>query len=164
LLFGGCEELKTNFTWIDYSTTYKGVVETWLDEEAKRFTGCDDGFEEYYNYWVNEADTQLGENFWAKVICKENTPVGIIVFGMWDDLFNVSEYIISPDDRGKGIGSAALAELMLESKMILGVEITEACAVIYPNNIPSQKAFEKAGFKFESEHPDGDAWNYKYKR
>ena len=25
-------------------------------------------------------------------------------------------------------------------------------------------AFEKAGFKFESEHPDGDAWNYRYKR
>lgn len=47
------------FTWDDYSATYKDVVETWLDEEAKKFTGCDDGFEGYYNYWVNEPDTTL---------------------------------------------------------------------------------------------------------
>ena len=26
----------------------------------------------------------------------------------------------------------------------------------------SQKAFEKAGFVFHSEHPDGDAWYYRY--
>ncbi|MBQ8547521.1 MAG: hypothetical protein IJ427_03395 [Lachnospiraceae bacterium] len=50
------------FTWEDYSVTYKDVVETWLDEEAKQFTGCDDGFEEFYNYWANEADTRVGES------------------------------------------------------------------------------------------------------
>lgn len=152
------------FTWEDYSATYKDIVESWLDEDAKKFTGCDDGFEDYYNYWVNEADTKLGENFWAKVVCKERAPVGVIVLGMWDNVFNVSEYIISPDCRGKGIGSSALDELLSESKLILGAEINNACAVIYPNNIPSQKAFEKARFRFESEHPDGDAWNYRYQK
>lgn len=152
------------FTWNDYSATYKDVVETWLDGEAKRFTGCDDGFEEYYTYWVNEPDTKLGENFWAKIILQEKLPVGILVLARWENVFTVSEYIISPDYRGNGIGSSALVELLTESKMILGVEILNANAVIYPNNVPSQKAFEKAGFRFESEHPDGDAWNYKYKR
>lgn len=152
------------FTWEDYSATYKDVVETWLDEEAKRFTGCDDGFEEYYNYWINEADTKLGENFWAKIILQDNIPVGILVLAQWENVFTVSEYIISPDYRGNGIGSSALAELLTESKMILGVEILNASAVIYPNNVPSQKAFKKAGFRFESEHPDGDAWNYRYQK
>ena len=33
------------FTWEDYSVTYKDVVESWLDEEAKKFTGCEEGFE-----------------------------------------------------------------------------------------------------------------------
>ncbi len=150
------------FAWEDYSVTYKDVVETWLDEEAKRFTGCDDGFEEFYTYWVNEADTKPGENFWAKIILKDKFPVGVLVLGLWENVFTVQEYIISPGNRGKGIGSAALAELLKESREILGKEIFEACAVIYPSNIPSQKAFEKAGFVFESEHPDGDAWNYRY--
>lgn len=152
------------FAWDDYSVTYKDVVESWLDEDAKKFTGCDDGFEEYYNYWANEAETELGENFWVKIICQDGIPVGVISMSLWDEIFTVSEYIICPDYRGRGIGSSALVELMLESKVILGREITEACAVIYPNNVPSQKAFEKAEFKFESEHPDGDAWNYRYKR
>lgn len=40
--------------------------------------------------------------------------------------------------------------------------IVKANAVIYPNNIASQKAFEKAGFTFVSAHPDEDAWNYEY--
>lgn len=152
------------FTWDNYSATYKDIVETWLDEDAKKFTGCDEGFEEFYNYWVNEAETKLGENFWAKIILQEDIPVGVLVIALWENAFTVSEYIISPNYRGNGIGSSALAELLTESKMILGVEILNASAVIYPNNIPSQKAFEKAGFRFESEHPDGDAWNYKYKR
>ena len=152
------------FTWEDYSVTYKDVVESWLDEETKKFTGCDDGFEEYYNYWVNETDTKLGENFWAKIILYENLPVGVLVIALWENVFTVSEYIVCPDYRGKGIGSSALAELLRKSKEILGKEIFEACAVIYPNNISSHKAFEKAGFQFESEHPDGDAWNYRYKR
>ncbi|MBQ8548145.1 MAG: GNAT family N-acetyltransferase [Lachnospiraceae bacterium] len=152
------------FTWEDYSATYKDIVETWLDEEAKKFTGCDDGFEEYYNYWINDVDTKLSENFWAKVIIQDNIPVGVMTIALWENVFTISEYIIRPDYRGKGIGSSALAELLAESKMILGIEISDACAVIYPNNVPSQKAFEKAGFQFESEHPDGDAWNYKYRK
>lgn len=48
------------------------------------------------------------------------------------------------------------------SKYILGRTIKDAEAVIFPDNIASQKAFEKAGFIFYSEHPDGDAWNYRY--
>jgi len=152
------------FTWEDYSVTYKDVVESWLDEEAKKFTGCDDGFEEYYNYWVNETDTKLGENFWAKIILYENLPVGVLVIALWENVFTVSEYIVCPDYRGKGIGSSALAELLMESELILDAEIAEVHAVIYPNNVPSQKAFEKAGFQFESEHLDGDAWNYRYQK
>lgn len=38
------------FAWEDYSVTYKDIVESWLDEDAKKFAGCDNGFEEYYNF------------------------------------------------------------------------------------------------------------------
>ena len=56
------------YTWIDYNSAYEKIVDSWLDEDAQRFTGCDEGFEEYYQYWVNDVNTKLGENFWAKII------------------------------------------------------------------------------------------------
>ncbi len=150
------------YDWIDYTSSYKNVVDSWIDEDAKRFTGCDEGFDEYYQYWANDTETKLGENFWAKIIIVDNDPVGIIAIGLWDSVFTISEFIIRPDRRGEGLGSSALAQLLAQSKNIIGVEIKDANAVIFPNNALSQKAFEKAGFIFYSEHPNGDAWNYCY--
>lgn len=152
------------FNWIDYSSEYKEIADVWIDEDAKRFTGCDDGFDEYYNYWISDADTRIGENFWAKVIFSESVPLGIISIGLWDGVFTISEFIIRPDSRGMGIGRTVLNELLSCSKSIIGLEIMDAKAVIYPNNIASQKVFEKSGFKFHSEHPDKDAWYYRYNK
>lgn len=56
------------YDWLNYTSAYKEKVNSWLDEEAKRFTGCDGGFDTYYQYWANEPDTKLGENFWVKII------------------------------------------------------------------------------------------------
>ena len=150
------------FDWIDYSTSYTETVNSWLDEDAMRFTGCDEGFDEYYQYWKNDPQTKLGENFWVKIIAADTFPVGIIAVGLWDDVFTISEFIIRPNKRGKGIGSSALKELLDKSKSIIGLNIKDANAVIFPNNIASQKVFEKAGFVFHYEHPDGDAWYYRY--
>jgi len=148
------------YEWIDYTSAYREMVDSWIDEDAKRFTGCDEGFDEYYQYWINDPETKLGKNFWAKIIIADADPVGIIALGLWDAVFTISEFIISPDRRGKRLGSSALMELLARSKSIIGVSIKDADAVIFPNNIASQKAFEKAGFTFHSEHPDGDAWYY----
>lgn len=150
------------YSWIDYTASHKEMVDAWIDEDAKRFTGCDEGFDAYYQYWANEPDTELGANFWAKIIIEGTVPIGIMTIGLWDGVFTISEFIIRPDMRGKGFGASVLAELLSESYEILGTVIKNADAVIYPNNIPSQKAFEMAGFVFHSEHPDGDAWNYQY--
>ena len=150
------------YDWIDYSSSHKEMVDSWLDEDAMRFTGCDEGFDEYYSYWKNDPQTKLGENFWVKIISADAFPVGVIAVGLWDAVFTISEFIISPDKRGEGIGSSALAEFLDKSKDIIGLNIKDANAVIFPNNIASQKAFEKAGFVFHSEHPDGDAWYYRY--
>ncbi len=150
------------YHWIDYTSSYKNMVDSWIDKDAKRFTGCDEGFDEYYQCMSNESETKLGENFWAKIIIVDTDPVGIIAIGLWDGVFTISEFIIRPDKRGNGIGSSVLAELLAQSKKIIGIEIKDANAVIFPNNVASQKAFEKVGFVFHSEHPDGDARYYRY--
>lgn len=150
------------FDWGDYTSEYKDVVDSWIDEDARRFTGCDEGFEKYYQYWVNEPDTKMGENFWVKIILLDEAPLGIIAIGLWDHVFTILEFIIRPDSRRMGIGSSALTELLTFSEDIIGIRIIDAGSVIFPNNTASQKAFEKAGLKFHSEHPDGDAWYYQY--
>jgi len=72
-----------------------------------------------------------------------------------DEAYVISEFLICPDMRGKGFDSSILKE-------IIGTEIKTATAVIFPDNIASQKAFTKAGFALQSVHPDGDALNYIY--
>ena len=37
------------------------------------------------------------------------------MLGLWENVFTVSEYIISPECRGQGVGSSALAELLKEA-------------------------------------------------
>ena len=150
------------YHWIDYSCAYKNIVESWLDEDAKRFTGCDDGFDAFYQYWENDPETSLGKNFWAKIILADDDPIGVIALGVWDGVFTIMEFIIRPDKRGKQFGSSALVELLMQSENIVGTKILSAEAVIFPNNTASQKAFEKACFSFHSAHPDGKAWYYRY--
>ena len=150
------------YDWIDYTSAYKELVDSWMDEDAKRFTGCDEGFDEYYQEMLNDPETKLGGNYWAKIIIADTEPIGIIAIGLWDRVFTISEFIIRPDRRGNGLGSSVLAELLAQSRNIIGVKIKDATAVIFPNNAASQKAFENAGFIFHSEHPDGDAWYYRY--
>ena len=149
-----------NFIWKDYSFEYAEKIEDFLDKEAFKYTSCEDGFNDFYTYWYNE----LGEsNFWCKVILIENEPIAVISLAKApDNVFTVQEFIVSPSYRGKGCGSNILRELLFCSKEIIGQEISVAEAVIYPNNIASQKAFQKAGFVYTNAHPDGDAWYYRF--
>ena len=73
------------------------------------------------------------------------------------------ELLVAPEKRGQGKGSTLLKEL-LKSKEIVGFEIHHSEAVIYPNNIASQRAFENAGFIYHNNHKDenGDSMHYIY--
>ena len=124
-----------NYDWIDYTYADKELVDSWIDEDAKRFTGCDEGFDEYYREMLTEPETKLGKNFWAKIILADTEPIGIIAIGLWDDVFTISEFIIRPDRRCQGLGTSILAELLARSRNILGAKIKDANAVIFPNNI-----------------------------
>jgi RimJ/RimL family protein N-acetyltransferase len=150
------------FQWKDYSSKYADLVDSWLDSEAIRYTGCEDGWEEYFNYWKNHSDTQMGINFWGKIVLLDTVPIAVISLALSDCKVIVSEFIVSPAYRRQGWGTKILQELISCGQVIIGSPITSALAVIYPDNISSQKAFEKADFKFESAHPDGDAWYYTY--
>ena len=150
---------KMNYVWEDYSSKYSEKIEAFLDSEAIKYTGCEDGFDNFYSYWEEE----LRANFWCKVILIENEPIAIIAFAKApDNIFTIQEFIVSPNNRGKGYGSAILKELLAHSKKIIGQDIFVAKAVIYPDNKASQRAFQKAGFVYTGTHSDEDAWYYQY--
>ena len=54
------------YDWIDYTSAHKELIDSWMDENAKYFTGCDEGFDEYYQSSINDPETKLGEIFGLK--------------------------------------------------------------------------------------------------
>jgi len=153
------------FRWEDLTEKEFPLVEGWLDDETKYFTGIDDGIEDYFRYYMSEEHYVFGKNFWIKLIFEDSTPIGMIVLYLSDDgCLTVSEFVIVQNRRGAGLGTAVLLELFQNVEDIIGYDISSAVAVIFPNNTASLRAFEKAGFKFENAHPDGDTWYYHWNK
>ena len=152
------------FTWCDYNPETMNFVEDWLDEYAVRMTGMDDGFRDNYDYWVNEENTEIGKNFWCKVVFENSTPFAVIELGMHKGSVTVMETVVAPEFRGQGKCLEMIRELLTNGRTIIGIDINNAEAVIFPSNIASQKAFEKSGFVYHSTHEDGDAVTYVYNK
>ena len=152
-----------NFVWYDYNPNTMSFIETWLDESAVESTGLDECFRAFYEYWASEDGFVVGENFWCKVISENDEPFGVIAFCQHEHKTIIMEVLIAPDKRGQGKGSALLKEL-LNNKEIIDFTILISEAVIYPSNIASQKAFERAGFIYYNNHKDdnGDSMHYIY--
>ena len=152
------------FIWTEYHREDAETVEKWMDSTARKNMGCEDGWAEYADACMREPETVMGENFWLMTVSEEGTPFAAIAVGLWEGELTISELVVAPEKRGRGSGPALLAELLENSGAILGKDFISAKAVIFPDNAASQRAFEKAGFHFESAHPDGDAWYYAYRK
>lgn len=154
-----------DFVWRDYDPKNMRYIESWLDESAVNSTGLDEGFCGFYEYWANEDGFVAGENFWCKVAFENDTPFAVIALCLHEHKTLIMEVLVAPQKRGQGKGTKLLKEL-LSREDILGFTIQRSEAVIYPSNIASQKAFEKAGFQYHHNHKDGngDSMNYVYER
>ncbi|MBQ2848714.1 MAG: hypothetical protein IJE74_10700 [Clostridia bacterium] len=152
------------YVWKDYNPFEMMVVEEWLDAEAVKKTGLDDGWRDLYEYWLNEANTVIGENYWRKVVFENEMPFAVVALGVNEEIYNVMELVVNPKEHGKGKVASLIKELIDDSIEITGKEIISAEAVIYPSNPASKRAFEKAGFKLNRAHEDGDTLYYEYTR
>lgn len=151
------------YIWRTYTAGDAVTVDGWMDDEARYFTGCDDGWDAYITDMTGEDNIRPGENFFCRVIWDRSMPIAAVALFLEEDgtLF-VSELVIRPDQRGQGHGRMILRELLTASDAIFGCAIRGAEAVIYPNNAASIRAFESAGFHFTHAHPDGDVFYYRY--
>lgn len=151
------------YEWRTYTADDAATVDSWMDPDARYFTGCDDGWNAYITEMHSEDYIRIGENFWCKVVMSEHRPIAAAALYLAEDgILWISEMVVKPEARGQGHGSAILQELLCRTDTVLGCTIRGAEAVIYPNNPASIGAFEAAGFHFSHAHPDGDAFYYKY--
>lgn len=151
------------YLWRDYTADDARTVDGWMDDEARYFTGCDDGWDAYVTYMRGEDYIHPSKNFWCMVISAEDLPIAAAALHLTEEgILMVSELVISPEYRGQGHGRAILTELLTATDAILGCTIRGAEAVIYPDNPASSRAFEGAGFRFSHAHPDGDVFYYRY--
>ena len=153
------------FVWQDYAPETMGYVESWLDDAAVAATGLDEGFRAFYEYWMQEDGFVMGENFWCKVVFSQGIPLAVLALGLDQGSITVMEMVVAPEKRGRGIGTRLLEQLLARED-ILGFAVQKSEAVIYPDNIASQKAFEHAGFRHVRTHQDenGSSLQYVYDR
>ncbi len=145
-------ELYDNcLTYDPYDMDLHGsLVDSWLDESARRSTGMD-SFREDAAYWQAEEP----ETYQAMVFGNPE-PTAASYFFVRGQKLHIGEILISPEKRGSGIGTAVLWQLLYE----IGRDCHNFTAVIYPDNEPSKRLFEKSGFVKTGVHPDGDAEYY----
>lgn len=152
-----------NFEWLDYTSEYSSIVDSWLDNEAIKMTGIDDGWDNYWRASLEDSKNYPGCKEFCKAVSENGVPFAVIKFGCYCGEATLAEIIVDPKQRGRGRGSKVIKELLLNHKLLLGEKTDKFTAVIFPSNVASQKAFEKAGFRFEYAHEDGDALYYTYK-
>ncbi len=149
------------FNWKPYRDVDAGLVDSWLDDYTISQTGIEDGWQSFYDYWMRENPGE-GKDC-CFLISRDDLPFAVMYLAIIGSEITISEYLVSPDKRGQGYGAAVLKELLDNTDSLLNIKASLAKAVIFPNNIASRKAFERAGFVLASKHPDGDAVNYEYR-
>lgn len=152
-----------NYCWRDYDPCGMAFVEAWLDEQAVAATGLDEGFRSFYEYWLKEEGFVLGENFWCKVVFEKDTPLAVAAFCRRERTILIMELLVDPKKRGCGIGTRLL-QALLGSEELIGSVIERSEAVIFPENLASQRAFQKAGYYCHHCYEDGSALLYVYER
>ncbi len=151
------------YCWKPYCDDDAELVDSWLDDHAIRETGLDDGWQHFYDYWMTESRTGEGKDR-CFLIFREQIPFAVMYIAIVGREIILSEYVVAPNMRGRGYGAAAIKELLEYAPRLLGIKAAVAKAVIFPNNIASIQAFEKAGFALVSRHHDefGDGLHYEY--
>lgn len=151
---------EMKFEWRDYCPADAALIDAWLTPETCAMTGLDQGWNAYWNAVLADAANYPGCKDCCKMIFKSGIPIAVVSYGCYLGTAVVSEMIVSPHFRGKGYGTEIIRELLELYPVLLGGDIVKFTAVIFPNNIPSKKAFAKAGFSAEHISEGAETWAF----
>ena len=145
-----------HFEWKDYTKEDTALVASWLNADAVRMTGMDEGFDAFHQYWKNESSPERGEYFWSKLVSENGHPFAVISYGYCDGTVTIMEIVVDPAVRGQGKGTAVISEFLNNAAAWIAQPITVFNAVVFQRNTASQIAFYKAGFVLEDK--DQERW------
>lgn len=141
--------------WVNYEHKHAHFVDGWFDEEAIAMAGIDDGWDDYWQAVQADSVNFPGCEDFCKVIFEESEPIAAVCFGIYQNTMTISEIVVSPEHRGQGKGTQLLAELVALAKSYEPNKVKCITGVVFPHNLASQKAFQKAGFHLEGKTEDG---------
>jgi len=95
-----------------------------------------------YRDWFNDP----GDSVFFLILDHEEAPVGQIMYRKKDDYLAVG-YIIHPDHRNRGFCTEAVQ--LLVDYLFLATKTERIEAATNPENTPSSRVLEKAGFTYE---------------
>lgn len=148
------------FQWTDYSAEDAPTVDRWLDVDAVAMTGLDMLWDDYWNALLADAVNFPGCKDYCKMVRVDGMAVAAVCFGHYEGVATVSEIVVAPQFRGRGYGTRILQDLIAHSGELLGEKVDKISAVIFPANVASQRAFEKAGFVCDYAYEDETALHY----
>ena len=149
-------------TWVNYEDPYAQLVNSWLDRDAVFMTGLDTGWEDYWRGVQDDAVHFPGCSDFCKVLFIGKLPCAAVCFGVFQNTLTISELLVNPRLRGQGIGTRVLSELVEMAKNHVFGSVNRMTAVIYPQNVASQRAFQKAGFRLAGKTDDAVDLIYAY--
>ena len=147
------------FNWIDYISAYSALIDSWLDPSAEKMTGIDEGWDSYWNAVLLDAVNFPGCVDFCKLVLKEGQPIAVVAFGYYQNDVTISEIIVAPEMRAKGYGSDIIKELIQLSSNWFPDPISRFSAIVFAQNVASQKAFQNVGFQ-KKILPDGVTFEY----
>ena len=140
------------------STDIKKIFE-WRNDpgvRANSFQTSEIKWEEHANYWERKLADKTNYSY---IIVSEGTSAGLVRLDKKESGEYEVNILIAPEQQGKGIGIAAIAET---KKIAAGLEIKKLVARVKPGNIPSQKIFEKNGFEKKAENKEHVLYEYNF--
>lgn len=151
---------EMKFVWRDYTPADALLIDAWLTPEICALTGLDQGWNAYWNAVLADAVNYPGCIDCCKMICISGTPIAVILYGCYLGTAVISEMIVSPHFRGKGYGAEIIRALLKSYPVLLARDVKKFTAVIFPDNLPSKRAFAKAGFSAEHISEGAETWAY----
>ena len=145
-----------HFEWQDYTKEDAALVDSWLDADAVRLTGLDEGFDAFHQYWKNESCSERGKHFSTKLVSENGHTFAVISFGCFSGAVTIMEIVVDPAVRGQGKGTAVISEFLNNAAAWIAQPITVFNAVVFQRNTASQIAFYKVGFVLDDK--DQERW------